>query len=375
MYAAEHPERSPFFPYFSTRLKNINEKFVGFSLNYLSQALTSFSMIGYIKQICPETRIILGGGLVSSWMSRPEWKNPWSGLVDDMIAGPGEKQILSMLGITEFQKCYTPDYTDFPLDKYLSPGPVLPYSASNGCYWGKCSFCPERAEKSPYNPISPERVGKDLDGLIEKMQTGMVHFLDNALSPALLEHLAKNPVGKPWYGFSRITQHLADEDFCKELKRSGCVMLQLGIESGDQKVLDELNKGIDLGLASKTLQTLKQAGIASYVYLLFGTPAETETSARKTLTFTAEHAHEIDFLNLSIFNLPMFGPDAEHLDTNAFYEGELSLYCSFVHPSGWDRSRVRAFLDREFKRHRAIQSILRRDPPVFTSNHAPFFAL
>jgi hypothetical protein len=34
---------------------------------------------------------------------------------------------------------------------------------------------------------------------------------------------------------------------------------------------------------------------------------------------------------------------------------------------------IRQFLDKEFKRHPAIASILRRDPPVFTSNHAPFF--
>jgi hypothetical protein len=36
--------------------------------------------------------------------------------------------------------------------------------------------------------------------------------------------------------------------------------------------------------------------------------------------------------------------------------------------------RVRRFLDREWKRHPLIAPILRRDPPIFTSNHAPFFA-
>ncbi len=49
-------------------------------------------------------------------------------------------------------------------------------------------------------------------------------------------------------------------------------MLKLGIESGDQEVLDRLNKGIDLPTASAVLKSLKKAGIATYVYLLFGTP-------------------------------------------------------------------------------------------------------
>ncbi|MCK7489087.1 MAG: hypothetical protein MZU79_01710 [Anaerotruncus sp.] len=39
-----------------------------------------------------------------------------------------------------------------------------------------------------------------------------------------------------------ITQHLADEDFCLSLKRSGCAMLKLGIESGDQEVLESIEQ-------------------------------------------------------------------------------------------------------------------------------------
>ncbi len=150
-------------------------------------------------------------------------------------------------------------------------------------------------------------------------------------------------------------------------------MLKLGMESGDQAVLDAMQKGVDLEEASSALKTIKKAGIATFVYLLFGTPPETLAEARKTLDFVAKHHEEIDFLNLAIFNLPVYGPDTESLETRIFYEGDLSLYVDFEHPRGWNRKRVRQFLDKEFKRHRAIAPILRRDPPVFTSNHAAFF--
>jgi hypothetical protein len=63
------------------------------------------------------------------------------------------------------------------------------------------------------------------------------------------------------------------------------------------------------------------------------------------------------------------------METKTFYEGDLSLYTSFHHPKGWSRQLIRQFLDKEFKRRPAIASILRRDPPVFTSNHAPFFVM
>jgi hypothetical protein len=128
-------------------------------------------------------------------------------------------------------------------------------------------------------------------------------------------------------------------------------------------------------MAAEALITLHQAGIATYVYLLFGTPPEQESDALQTLDFVIRHQEWIDFLNVAIFNLPAFGPDTQKLETGDFYEGDLSLYRTFRHPSGWDRPKVRQFLDRVFKRHPAVAAILRRDPPFFTSNHAPFFGM
>jgi hypothetical protein len=184
-----------------------------------------------------------------------------------------------------------------------------------------------------------------------------------------------NPPGIPWYGFARISKDLTDPDFCLALKSAGCAMLKLGIESGSQRVLDELEKGIDLKMAADALKTLHQAGIATYVYLLFGAPPEKEGDAFQTLDLVLRHQEWIDFLNVAIFNLPAFGPDTEKLETGDFYEGDLSLYRTFSHPSGWDRPKVRHFLDRVFKRHSAVATILRSDPPYFTSNHAPFFGM
>ncbi len=200
---------------------------------------------------------------------------------------------------------------------------------------------------------------------------GLIHFLDNALAPRLLKALAAEPPGVAWYGFVRVTEHLADPAIAAGLKAAGCVMLKLGVESGDQGVLDALGKGVGLATVSRVLTNLRRAGIGTYVYLLFGTPAEDAEAARRTLTFTAAHAGAIDFLNLAIFNLPAASPEARSLATLDFYAGDLSLYKEFAHPRGWNRDRVRRFLSREFKRHPAVAPILAHDPPGFTSNHAP----
>jgi radical SAM superfamily enzyme YgiQ (UPF0313 family) len=188
-----------------------------------------------------------------------------------------------------------------------------------------------------------------------------------------MKAISEHPPGVPWYGFARMSRPLTDPDFCLALKRSGCMMLKLGLESGDQDVLDNLQKGVNLAEASLVLKNLKKAGVATYVYLLFGTPAEGPIEARRTLEFVAKHHDCIGFLNLALFNMPIHGPEAQQIETKTFYEGDFSLYTGFDHPKGWSRQLIRQFLDKEFKRHPAIAPILRRDPPVFTSNHAPFF--
>ncbi len=378
--AAANPEDNPFYPYFRERLtgvlKSEHPSMIGFSLNYLSQALSTFAMIGFLRQECSEVKLVLGGGLLTSWMRRPHWRNPFEGLVDHFVAGPGEAPLLSLIGVTESRdNHHTPNYDSLPVKDYFAPGLILPYTSSSGCYWNRCSFCPERAEENPYVPIPVEKVVLDLQHLADRQKPVLIHLLDNAIRPSLMKTICERPPGAPWYGFARITRHLTDLDFCLALRRSGCVMLKLGLESGDQTVLDSLQKGTDLKEASSALKNLKKAGIATYVYLLFGTPMEGPIEARSTLEFVVKHHDGIGFLNLAIFNMPVYGPETRQMETKSFYEGDLSLYVNFDHPKGWSRPRIRQFLDKEFKRHPAIASILRRDPPVFTSNHAPFFVM
>ncbi len=372
--AAEHPEINPFFDYFETvlrpKIEDASPRFIGISLIYLSQALTTFALLGWLRSRFPGIKLILGGGLVTSWLSQPNNKNLFDGWADQVVAGRGERAVLDVLGIEPDSSYFSPDYSDFSAS-YFSPLPIVPYSTSSGCYWRRCVFCPETAEGNAYDPVPHDKVFQDLE-LISPQQPFLLHFLDNALRPALLKKMTQR-ILPPWYGYVRFATELEDVDFCLALRHSGCVMLQLGLESGDQTVLDGMKKGIELDRVSRILTNLKKAGIATYVYLLFGTPWETETEARATLNFVAQHAETIDFINPAIFNLPAFSDEADNHRTRPFYAGDLSLYHDFEHPQGWHRARVRQFLQKEFKTQPAIKKILQANPPYFTSNHAPFF--
>ncbi len=368
---------NPFFNFFEQALApgidTFASEYVGISLCYLNQALVAFAMAGWIRARFPGKKILMGGGLISSWMRQPGFDNPFKGLVDTLVEGEGEKALLKLhkrpLADT---RQVAPDYDFAPWDSYIAPGKILPFRASIGCYWSKCRFCPEKAEARPYRSSRAGRVMDQLKVLEELYRPEYVHLIDNAITPAMLKALSRTENSFQWYGFARFTKELSDKAFCERLKQSGCSMLNLGLESGDPEVLEKMNKGTDLDLASGALKALHDSGIKTYVYLLFGTEFENRAAADKTLDYVTAHQDYIDYLNLAVFNLPRFSDDAKNLETRAFYDGDLSLYVNFNHPEGWDRKQVKSFIDRSFKRNRTMARIIRRNPPFFTSNHAMF---
>ena len=375
---SEHPEDNPFFAYYEDGLlpglESQAPDIIGISLLYLTQALCAFALIGCIRRRFPEIRIVLGGGLITSWMSAPDWRDPFAGLVDACISGPGESALLALTKAGPAGRgTEKPDYRPLPVQTYLSPGFVLPAVTSSGCYWRRCTFCPERAEGGAFRPFPAEAVRSGLREDVERFSPALVHFLDNAVPPKTLAHFTAHPPGVPWYGYSRLEPHLDDPDFCSALHKSGCVMLQLGLESGSANVLERMEKGISLDRVPRILTHLKNAGIATYLYLLFGTPAETEADAQLTRDFVLRHADKIGFINPALFNLPRHSPETAALRTRSFYDGDLSLYVDFEHPAGWHRRTVRRFLQSDFGKHPVIARILHRTPPEFTSTHAPFF--
>jgi hypothetical protein len=368
-----------FYPLFESRvgpeLETSRDGIVGISICYLSQALCAFAIVGYIKATLPDLRIILGGGLVTSWVAGGSiaLAETFGGLVDRVLPGPGEEGLRDLVDIGREPGPVSPDFDDFAGLGYFAPVRIVPYNFSSGCPWKRCSFCPERAEDMPYRGTPAPAAEAEIRYLEDRYRPGLFHFTDNEISPLYLRSLAEGHPGASWYGFARFSRPLLDPAFCESLAASGCVMLQLGLESGDQGVLDALGKGTRIEEIAIILDNLAAASICAYLYVLFGTPAEDRRAAMTTRDFIAEKAGKIGYLNVALFNLPASGPEARELETRAFYEGDLSLYREFRHPKGWDRADVRDFLSRDFESTLEIREILRRNPPVFTSNHAPFF--
>ncbi len=380
-YSADNYKDNPFNPWFSKRIpeliesfesENGNLKFIGLSLTFLGQALTAFAIAGFIRNIRPDITIVWGGGLITSWAKSKGFKNLFP-ITDRVISGSGEKALLKLFEIETSKNFIMPDYEFTKKYNYLSPGFILSYNTSVGCPWKECKFCPEKYEDNAYISEKNTKVTAELKLLVKKYNPVLIHITDSEISPSMLKSVTTDPPGAPWYGFCRFTKLLVSPQFCKDLAQSGCKMLSLGLESGDKKVLTAMNKGIDLDTVPVILENLKNAGIGTYVYVLFGTPEEDREAALRTRDFVEKHAHFIDFINAAVFNLPVNSEEAELLDTEQFYEGDLSLYTDFKHPKNWGRMTIRYFFKKDFSSVPEIREILNRVPPMFDSSHAPFF--
>jgi hypothetical protein len=194
------------------------------------------------------------------------------------------------------------------------------------------------------------------------------HLTDNAIPVVLLRSMADAGSvlrGLSWHGFARFEPELLDPGFASSLAAAGCSMLQLGLESGSQPLLDRMGKGTRVADASTILSNLARAGIAAYVYVMLGAPGETTADAERTRSFLAEHAGEIGFLNLSILNLP------REASWPGLAEGSAPRAGGFLdedEPLGLYRRVPASGLG-----DRAIRAIAARTPPWFGDSHAVFF--
>lgn len=79
-----------------------------------------------------------------------------------------------------------------------------------------------------------------------------------------------------------------DEEIVGEMKKAGCEFIDLGIESGSDRILKNIRKGITVSQALEAVKTIKKAGIGLKVFFMHGLPGETYEDIKKTV-FLSRH--------------------------------------------------------------------------------------
>ena len=86
-----------------------------------------------------------------------------------------------------------------------------------------------------------------------------------------------------WMCYSRVD--CADEELLKWMKKAGCYLIKFGIESGNQKILDNLKKDISLEDAKKIILLCRKLGIETVAHFIIGNPGDTKETINDTIEF------------------------------------------------------------------------------------------
>jgi len=181
-------------------------------------------------------------------------------------------------------------------EKYIFD--MLPFRLKHGCIWGKCRFCSlARGWNSGYRERSAKRVFQEISVLDETYNPTMFVCKDNSVNGNNLMEFCGMMEGieKPWAALARAD--LGDGEI-KALSRAGCRLLYFGLESGSDRVLQEINKGIRVEQISAFIKNLHGNDMMPAPSLFVGSPGETEDDFELTLQFLAQHQDYLDILNV-----------------------------------------------------------------------------
>ena len=279
-----------------------------------------------LKRVFPETKIIVGGVHASI--------RPQDLLQDDSIncvaIGEGELTMFEYVQAVESGRDWTkvpgiasikngqvmfapvrdmvkdidifpmPAMDLLPLDKYqTSPdnrtGDMLgTLITARGCPFN-CIFCASKLlTKGKYRTHSIERVCKEVERYIEDYKVNQLFIIDDnfAIDKIRAKELCREFIRRAfqekitWWTDSRVD--CVDEELLVLMKKAGCTIISYGIETGVQRLLDFIEKGISLEQIRETVRITKKVGFSIRATMILGLPTETREESLRTIKFAKE---------------------------------------------------------------------------------------
>ena len=285
-----HPVLEPLLQNACDEIEAMKPDIVGFSIYYISEEPTKW-MCQELKRRMPNVKIAVGGSNVQkSWFTI----HPY---YDYVVNGEGEQVLLNILeevenGVSHSEPQYLtqpedqrininglpmPDYESIDFSQYEIPNGVNT-EISRGCT-AKCTFC-EETHFWKYRQRQSVDLISEIEWLYYNKGTDVIWFIDSLVNGNLKELRAfcKGVDAKGlkinWTGYARCDGRM-DLEYFKDLKAGGCIMLNYGIESGSQHVLDDMAKGVTIKEMEDNFKHGKEVGIYAATNWIVGFPTET----------------------------------------------------------------------------------------------------
>lgn len=276
----------------------------------------------HIKNHYPNIKVCMGGGYPNTELRKISDSRVFD-YIDFITLDDGERPLLNLLDFLDgkrplnelkrtfllqenkvvylngskdadvpFSQTGTPDYSDLPLEKYLSvieianpmhrlwsDGRWNKLTMAHGCYWKKCSFCDISLDYiKNYEPVSAQLICDRIEELVQSTGESGFHFVDEAAPPALMKEIALEIIRRKlvvtWWANIRFEQSFSP-DLCRLLKASGCIAVSGGLEVASDRLLEKMKKGVTVEQVSQVSDNFTLAGIMVHAYLMYGFPTQT----------------------------------------------------------------------------------------------------
>jgi radical SAM superfamily enzyme YgiQ (UPF0313 family) len=317
---------------------------VGISIVQQKQIIPTFTFSKMIKEEFPDVHITIGGNIVTRIRDELKTQDKLFGYIDSAVLYEGENAYLQLVDAVEnskplsglpnliyrdesgihankdvcsedLSKLPPPDFDGLALEKYFVPKLILPFLATRGCYWGRCTFCDHfQGYVEGFRTMQVDQIVEEIRFLQNKYNTRYFHFTDESYPPALFRKLSQRIVEEKldivWTTHMRFEETLLDEQVWKDAYSSGCRYLHFGFESGNQRVLKLMDKATKLDAIETNLRMSSEAGIWNHIMGFFGFPGETREEAEDSKNFVLKNRDNVHSLGFMTYVLGKYSPVA-----------------------------------------------------------------
>jgi len=260
---------------------------------------------GIFTTLLPEETLRLGSGVDYAIVGEPEWAV--KDLVEHLVQEKDVSQVRGLVYrensdilLTEEQDLSQNNLDELPFpardlikrERYTLPLTGKPFALVNigrGCPYD-CTFCIANIYYGKeFRRRSIESIGDELTEC--KYKLGITNFLfwgeSFTLYPeygeAICDEIIKRNLDIQWSTTSRVDT--LTPRLLEKMKKAGCILLGLGIESTSQEILDRARKKVKAEKAKEAIALCRKAKIKTMGHFIFGLPGETKKTAKNTIRF------------------------------------------------------------------------------------------
>jgi anaerobic magnesium-protoporphyrin IX monomethyl ester cyclase len=196
-----------------------------------------------------------------------------------------------LIDLTPYRKMWTENHGYFSLN----------ISTAHGCPY-HCNWCAKPLYGRTYKAIPATKIARQFEFLKKELSADHVWITDDifALKPGWITEFADDVINRdaiiPYK--IQLRSDLVNQQFTEELARSGCTEVWLGVESGSQKILDAMEKNLNVEQIYTSTKILKSGNIKVGFFIQYGYPGEEFEDIKMTLRLIREC--KPDFIGISV---------------------------------------------------------------------------